>query len=108
MGNAQMTYLGKDAVATLSKTDFPDGVPDLTSDQDISELFILSGTTATATSAQIVDAYNATDWADPTKPETAGHIMVSIADRQWKAKDAMVDGDLLVAMIVPKGQKVYP
>ena len=108
MGNAQMTYLGKDAVATLTKTDFPDGVPDLASDQDISEIFILSGTTATATSAQTVDAYNATDWADPTKPETAAHIMVSVADRQWKAKDALVDGDLLVAMIAPKGEKVYP
>ena len=104
----QMTYLGKDAVVTLTKTDFPARVPDLASDQDIGEIFILSGTTATVTSPQTIDAYNATDWADPAKPETAGHIMVSVADRQWKAKDALVDGDLLVAMIAPEGEKVYP
>ena len=108
MGNATMVYLGKDAVATLTKTDFPAGVPDLASDSDISEVFILSGVTATATSTQTIDPYNATDWADAAKPATAHHIMISVKDRQWKAKDALVAGDLLVAMVSPKGEKVYP
>ena len=99
MGNARMVYLGKDAVASLTKTDFPDSVPELVSDEDISEIFILSGVTATATSPQTIDEYNATDWDTSWEPSAAGHIMVSVADRQWKANDALVDGDLLVAMV---------
>ena len=98
----QLVYLGKDAVATLTKTDFPAGVPELESDAGFSDVFILSGVTATATSPQTVDEYNATDWADAAKPATAHHIMISVADRQWKAKDALVDGDLLVATINPE------
>jgi len=104
--NAQMVYLGRDVVATLTKTAFPASVPDLASDADISEIFILSGVTATATVTQVRDAYNAADWADPAKPAVATHIMISVAERKWKAKDALVNGDLLVAMVNPKGGRV--
>lgn len=104
--NARMVYLGRDAVVTLTKTAFPAGVPDLAFDSDINEIFILSGVTATGTVTQVVDAYNATDWADAAKPAVATHIMVSVAERKWKAKDALVAGDLLVAMVNPKGGRV--
>jgi hypothetical protein len=104
--NAQMVYLGRDAVATLTKTAFPASVPDLASDTDINEIFVLAGLTATATSTKVIDAYNATDWADAAKPAVATHIMVSVKDRQWKQKDAMLIGDLLVAMVAPKGARV--
>ena len=102
---SQLIYLGKDVVNTLTKTTFPTGTPIL-DEADIDEIFTLSGVTATATQAQIVDAYNATDWADGTKPAVAHHIMVSVADRQWKAKDALAAGDMLVALIRAKGEKV--
>ena len=104
---SELIYLGKDVVASLTKTAFHTGTPDF-DEADIDEIFILSGVTATATQAQTVDAYNATDWADVTKPAVAHHIMLGVAAgvRQWKAKDALVAGDMLVAMVKPKGQTV--
>jgi len=99
----QLVYLGKDVVNTLTKTTFPTGTPDF-EEADIQEVFILSGITVTATVAQTVDAYNATDWADAAKPAVAHHIMLH--GRQWKAKDALAAGDLLVAIVQPKGQRI--
>ncbi len=104
---SQMIYLGKNVVNTLTKTTFPTGTPGF-DEADINEIFTLSGVTATATQAQTVDAYNATDWADAAKPAVAHHIMVSVADRQWKAKDALAAGDMLVALVNPKWVRVKP
>lgn len=104
---AQLVYLGKDAITSLTKTSFPTGTPDF-DESDIIEVFILSGTTATATTAQVVDPYNATDWADNTKPSASHHIMFNVATRQWKAKDALSNGDLLVALVNPRGTRVKP
>ncbi len=102
----ELAILGKDVIATLTQTDFPTGVPDIVAEADILEVFTLSGVTATATQAAIVDAYNATDWADATKPGTAHHIMFNLGTRKWKAKDALAAGDMLLARVVPKGVKV--
>ncbi len=102
----ELAILGKDIIATLTQTDFPDGVPDIGAKSDILETFILSGVTATATQAQTIDAYNATDWADATKPATAHHIMFNLAARKWKAKDALAAGDMLLARVVAKGVRV--
>jgi hypothetical protein len=101
----ELIYLGKDVIATLTKTNFPTGTP-VFDEADIDSIFILSGVTATATVPQVIDAYNATDWADAAKPAVATHIMVSVADRQWKAKDALAAGDMMMAMVRPKGEKV--
>ncbi len=101
----QLIYLGKDVVNTLTKTTYPPGTPDF-DEADILDVFHVSGVTATATTPQVVDAYNATDWADAAKPAVATHIMVSVKDRQWKAKDALAAGSLLVAMVREKGDKV--
>lgn len=101
----ELIYLGKDVIATLTKTNFPTGTP-VFDEADIDSIFILSGVTATATVPQVIDAYNAADWADGAKPAVATHIMVSVADRQWKAKDALAAGDMMMAMVRPKGEKV--
>ncbi len=101
----QMIYLGKDVINTLTKTTFPTGTPDF-DEADILEIFHLSGVTATATTAQVIDAYNATDWADGAKPAVAAHIMVSVKDRQWKAKDALAAGSMLMARVRAMGEKV--
>lgn len=107
MGQATtLVILGKDVIATLTPTAFPSGVPDIDAESDILEIFALSGITITATQAATLDAYNATDWADVTKPATAHHIMFNLATRQWKAKDALAAGDMLLARVVPKGQKI--
>jgi len=106
MQKTVLVILGKDIIATLTQTDFPTGVPDIVAEADILETFILSGVTATATSPQTLDAYNATDWADATKPAVAHHIMFNLAARKWKAKDALAAGDMLLARVVPKGVTV--
>ncbi|MCJ7630898.1 hypothetical protein MUP77_00645 [Candidatus Bathyarchaeota archaeon] len=101
-----LAILGKDIIATLTQTNFPDGVPDIDAESDILEVFALSGVTATATQAQTIDAYNATDWADATKPATAHHIMFNLVARKWKMKDALAAGDMLLARVVAKGVRV--
>lgn len=102
----ELVILGKNVIATLTQTDFPSGVPDIDAESDILEVFALSGVTATATVPQVIDAYNATDWADAAKPAVATHIMFNLVARKWKAKDALAAGDMLLARVVPKGSKV--
>ena len=102
----ELVILGKDVIATLTQTAFPDGVPDIGAEADILETFALSGVTATATQAQTIDAYNATDWADGAKPSVAHHIMFNLAARKWKMKDALAAGDMLLARVIQQGVKV--
>jgi len=103
----ELVIIAKDVVATLTPTAIPTTVPPF-DEADIELVTIISGVTATATQDQTVDAYNATDWADGTKPSVAHHIMFGVAGgvRQWKAKDALAAGDMLVATVKPKGQTV--
>lgn len=102
----ELAILGKDVIATLTQTDFPNGVPEIGAEADIIEVFALSGITVTATVPQVIDAYNATDWADATKPANATHIMFYLSGRKWKSKDALAAGDMLLARVVPKGSRV--
>lgn len=104
---AELVLLAKDVVVTLTKTALAVGAPEF-DEADILEVVQVSGVTATGTQAQTVDANNATDWADVTKPSVAHHIMFgyTTGTKQFKAKDALAAGDLLVATIRPKGERV--
>jgi len=101
----ELVVLAKDLVNTLTKTAIPATVPPF-DEADIELITVVSNAAATATQDQTVDAYNATDWADAAKPAVAHHIMVSVADKQWKAKDALANGDVMLAVVKPKGQKI--
>lgn len=104
----RLVIIAKDIVATLTPTAIPTTVPPF--DEDCIQLVTqVSGVTVTATQDQTVDAYNATDWADVTKPSVAHHIMFGVAGgiRQWKAKDALAAGDLLMAVISQRGERAY-
>jgi len=47
-------------------------------------------------------------WADAAEPAVANHIMFGYTTgvKQFKAKNALAAGDLLVATIRPKGERV--
>ncbi len=103
----ELVLLAKDVVATLTKTDLPAGAPEF-DEADILEVVHVSGVTATATQAQTVDANTALLWADATEPSVANHIMFGYTAgvKQFKAKDALAAGSLLVATIRPTGERV--
>lgn len=98
--------LAKDAVAVRTITDFLPGVPDLDEDENFIAGFILSGVTATATVDLTRDDFTAALWADAAEPAVADHILINVATRQWKAGTALVDGDIIEAVILPRGSRV--
>lgn len=103
----RLVILAKDVVVTLTPTAIPTTVPPF-EEADIELVTQIAGLTATATQDQTVDAYNATDWADVTKPSVIHHIMFSKAGggNQWKAKDALAAGDLLTAVVKTRGERM--
>lgn len=102
----QRACLAKDAVVVRTITDFLPGVPDLDEDENFIAGFILSGVTATATTDLVRDDFTAALWADAAEPAVAAHILINVATKQWKAGTALVDGDIIEAVIVPKGERV--
>ena len=104
---AELVLLAIDVVVTLTKTDLAVGAPEF-DEADILEVVHVSGVTATATQAQTVDAMTPTLWADAAEPAVVNHIMFgyTAGAKQFKAKDALAAGDLLVATIRPKGERV--
>ncbi|MBA7464949.1 hypothetical protein ES707_00107 [subsurface metagenome] len=104
---AELVLLAKDVVVTLTKTDLAVGAPEF-DEADILEVVHVSGVTATATQVQTVDAMTPTLWANAAEPSVANHIMFGYTAgvHQFKAKDALAAGDLLIATIKSKGERV--
>ena len=104
---AELVLLAKDVVVTLTKTDLAVGAPEF-DEADLLEVVHVSGVTATATTAWIVDAYTDVLWAGVAEPTVASHIMFghTAGVKQFKAKTALAAGDLLVATIRKKGERV--
>ena len=98
--------LAKDAKAVRTITAFLPGVPDMDEDENFVAGFILSGVTATATVDLVRDNFTAALWADAAEPSVAAHILINVATKQWKAGSALVDGDIIDAVVLPRGERV--
>lgn len=104
---SELVLLAKDVIVTLTKTALPAGTPEF-DEADILEVVHVSGITATATDALVVDANTAVLWADGAEPTVASHIMFGYTAgvHQFKLKTALAAGSLLVATIKPTGERV--
>lgn len=104
---AELVLLAKDVVVTLTKTPLAVGAPDF-DEADILEVYHVSGVTATGTVAQVVDAVTPALWAAGAEPAVATHIMFGYTAgvHQFKAKDALAAGSLLLAVIRPRGERI--
>ncbi|GAI60383.1 unnamed protein product [marine sediment metagenome] len=98
--------LGKDAVLAQTETAFLDGVPDLDEDDNFIAGFIHPNGAAAPTTDLIRDNFTDALWADPAEPAIAAHILINVATREWKAGTALVDGDSIWAVFIPKGDRV--
>lgn len=98
----QLVFLAKDTLAERTITSFPDGV-DVVEEGDVAAF--VEPVAAAVTEDLPIHAFNEVDWADAAEP-AAAEIMINVATRQWKAGRALVDGDILWAVVVPTGTRV--
>ncbi|MBA7599332.1 hypothetical protein ES703_06364 [subsurface metagenome] len=99
-------FLAKDAVLIRTITAFLAEVPDLDEDANVIASFILSGISITGTTDLTVVDFTDVLWANAAEPAGAGDILINVATRQWKAGTALVDGDAILAAVLPLGERV--